>query len=401
MLVSFHTFGCKTNVYDSSIIANKLAANFEILENVLEADIHVVNTCTVTSSSDSQARNLINKIEKSNSGVFIIVTGCSVRNNDYKEFVSKLSNNEYLILDNFKTDVAEEILKFYNIKSLSKERLKFRTREFVKIGDGCNNFCSYCIIPFVRGSLKNRLISDIIEEVKIIEDTGTKEIVLTAISIDAYEYGLNNLIEAILKNTKEIRIRLSSLRPSSINESLIKLFLEPRLRPHFHISLQSGSNKILKLMNRFDYEASLFIETTNKISKILKTRRPFIGADLIVGFPGEEETEFLETINTLKNSYFTNLHIFKFSPRKKTEAYELNKLYKSVNLKERSRFLLDLATANYKKYLEAMIGHTTEVLWETTTKGYSENYFPVSGAGKKNTIEILKVIDVKGKNLIV
>lgn len=401
MNISFHTFGCKTNVCDSEEIASKLPLNFNINENLLDADVHVINTCTVTNSSDSQARNLINKIEKINNGSLIIITGCSVRNNDYKDFVSKLLKNKYLILDNFKSDVSSSILNYYKLEPVLKNNLKFRSRAYIKVGDGCNNFCSYCIIPYVRGRLINRAVSSIIEEIKTLEDSGVKELVLTAICLDAYEYGLLNLLETILKNTKDIRIRLSSLRPSSVNENLIKLFTEHRLRPHFHISLQSGSNNILKLMNRHDYKSDTFINSTLMIKDILKDRSPFVGADIIVGFPGEGEAEFKETLDTLEKSYFTNLHVFKFSPRKRTEAYELNKNYKSINLKERSTVLLDIASKNYQKGLKSMLGKNCEVLWETSSSAYTENYFPVKGSGKKNLIEVLTIKEIEKNKLLV
>jgi len=405
MNISFHTFGCKTNFYDTNSIAKTILNdnNFKLSSNILCADIHVINTCTVTSSSDAQARNLLQKLEKNNKNSLIIVSGCSVRNNDYANYISSFKNNKYYIIDNLKEDIAKIILAYFNINKTKTNNnfIQFRTREFVKIQDGCTNFCSYCIIPYVRTSKYSKSIDKVIEELKILEANNIKEAVITGICIDAYEYGIKNLLESILLNTKDIRIRISSIRPSSIDLNLIALFNEKRIRPHFHISLQSGSDKILKLMNRLDYSVSNFIEISNLIEAKLNKRYPFIGLDVIVGFPGEEEIDFNETYSNLEKAYFTKIHIFKYSSRKKTGAENLYKKYKTYNLKDRFNILNNLSKQRYHDAVKNMVNKKLEILWETNNFAHSENYFELIGEGEQNTIETRLVKAYKGNKLIV
>ena len=408
MRISFHTFGCKCNLYDSNQIASSFCDDpfFDVTEGQIKADIHVVNTCTVTSSSDAQARNLIRRIDRNNIGSLIIVTGCSVRSNSsvYIELSSKLktNNNRYIITDNMKEDLCALISKETGKQKPEIVRVvpAFRTRAFVKITDGCNNFCSYCIVPLVRGREKSRSIIDVVEEIKGIEQNGIKEVVITGINIGNYSFGLEQLMKQLLSATRNIRFRISSLRPSKISDELIDLMGDRRICPHLHVSLQSASDRILKLMNRSDYTASNFYERIKTIHKNLDSKRPFIAADVIVGFPGEGESEFNETLSILNDIPVNKLHVFSFSPRPGTKAYEMKK-EKDNEVRERRDILLAFSEKRYLASLENMIGKRVEILWESQTEGHTENYYPVCGKGKQNELESHIIKASNNKNLLI
>lgn len=410
--ISFHTFGCKCNLSDSNSIALKLLSHgaFALLDAENEADVHIVNTCTVTSSADAQARNLIRKLDKSNNGSLMMVTGCSCRRSieNYEKLSQTLSGkNKLKVVDNLKVNVADMILKEFkfsdekgNVESMTPV---FRTRSFVKIQDGCNSFCSYCIVPFVRGKEKSRDLADVVNEIRTLESRNIKEIVLTGINVGNYKYGLEDLIEKILTSTSKLRIRLSSIRPSKVSDRLLGLMQEKRLCPHLHISLQSGSDKILELMNRHDYTTKDFVSVSQKFYEKLSHRAPFMTADVIVGFPCEKEEEFNETLRTLRSTSINKLHVFVFSPRPGTKAFDMKGMDNGTLIKERRDILLNFSDMRYKNSLKDMKGRTIDVLWEKDDFGHSENYYPVTGKGKANDLISynVKEVDMKGLYLIV
>lgn len=401
MKISFHTFGCKSNLYDSNKIASSLSNNvsFEILEGVLCADVHIVNTCTVTSSSDAQARNLIRKIDKNNRNALVLIIGCSVRSNRelYYSMFSELNNNRFLVMDNLKENVISCLEK-----ELSEQILEtnitfpvFRTRAFIKITDGCNNFCSYCIVPFVRGRERSKPIDEIVKEVKAMAVKEIKELVITGISIGDYSFGLESLLKELLLSTKDIRFRISSLRPSKISDELIDLMDNKRICPHLHVSLQSSSDKVLDLMNRHDYTSKHSSERINYFYNRLKQRNPFIAADIITGFPGEGDKEFLETMEMLNDLPINKLHVFEFSPRPGTTAFQF-KMEKGSNIRKRRNELLKFSETRYTRSLKEMIGKSVDILWEKDNLGHTENYYQVEGTGCPNTI---RTANIKSVNL--
>jgi threonylcarbamoyladenosine tRNA methylthiotransferase MtaB len=397
MKISFHTFGCKSNLYDTNQLASLILERkiFEISEHEIIADIHLINTCTVTSSSDSQARNLIRRINLKNDFSTVIITGCSVRRSflDYEKLINSLNtkNNKFIVLKNIDNKSFLKIIEPLNLKENSSKNKKtmssvFRTRAFVKITDGCNNFCSYCIIPFVRGNEKSRDILDIVGEVSKLESEGIKEVVITGINTGNYSMGIENLLEKLLELTSIPRIRISSLRPSKISNKLIEIMQNKRICPHLHVSLQSGSNKILKLMNRLDYNSKDFLDKLEEFYSKNKFRNPFIAADVIVGFPGEDEGDFEQTLTVLQKSKINKLHVFVFSPRPGTKAFDMKQGCSKENRRRRD-VLLEFSKNRYFLSLENMIGKKAEILWEKNNTGRTENYYPVLGEGMPNTIQ--------------
>lgn len=397
--VSFHTFGCKTNVYDTQAIANTIV-DMDVVESEIVADIHVVNTCTVTSSSDAQARNLLRRLDKYNTNAKIFITGCYAKRKTEEiiKLIEELNSNNK---NNFRLSDEVELGK----PDFLRTDINFRTRAFVKIGDGCNNFCSYCIIPFVRGKPWSRQIDDIVSEIKKMESNGVKEVVLTSMCISSYEYGLVNLLNCILSATSTIRIRLSSLRPSKISDELLIVMQNSRICPHLHISLQNGSDRILGLMNRLDYKAKDFIEICNKAKNILADRIPFIAADIIVGFPGETEQDFKQTMDILRKSCIDKLHVFVFSSRPGTVAASIklegDGYATGKQIKRFKNELLDFSKDQFNEFMKKMYGKKINVLWETNSNGHSENYCPVKGKGKANTVSSCTVIGADSEFLLV
>jgi len=409
--ISFHTFGCKNNLADTSKIAKELQDFDEvlILESEMVAEAHIVNTCTVTASSDAQARNLLRRINKHNKGSIFIVTGCSVRrdSDEYKKIKQEVKNggNTLEICDNLVDDIVGIIKSKCSLAQkdkTEKEGILFRTRVFLQIQDGCDHFCSYCIVPFVRGEPRSREIKEIVSEAQALENSDIKELVVTGINIGDYESGLETVVTEILKNTKNIRIRLSSLRPSKVTEELIELMQDKRVCPHLHLSLQSASDKVLNLMNRHDYTAKDLLSVCKLIEKKLGRRYPFMAADVIVGHPGEDEKAFLESFKVIEQSNLNKLHVFPYSPRPGTAAYSMARPSSLENQKRRD-VLLDFSDKRFMASLRQMKGKTVEVLWETNVYGHSQNYYPVKGTGTPNSIEQLKVkeVDIKEQVLIV
>ncbi len=410
--VSFHTFGCKCNLSDSNDMALRLLDNgaFNILDSELKAEIHIINTCAVTASAESQARNLVRKLDKNNKDSLIIVSGCSRRRDRdvYEILFKELSaNNKYLAFNNLEQDIFSQISKHLNVDVLNNKTniisSVFRTRAFVKIQDGCESFCSYCIVPFVRGKEKSKGQEQIIDEINKLYSEGIKEIVLTGINIASYKNGLENLLKMILKDTKMPRIRLSSLRPSKLSTELLEIMTEKRICPHLHISLQSGSDKILRLMNRHDYSSADFKDSLERYYLALKVRSLFVAADVIVGFPEEDINDFKRTYDVINDSPVNKLHVFVFSPRPGTKALEMKNTVDIIEAKQRSAKLLELSDKKYFASLKNMVGKKVEVLWEDDTKGHSDNYYPISGQGIKNTLEDRTVLsaDLENKTLIV
>lgn len=381
-----YTLGCKVNSYESRIMTEDLinAGYVEEKDNNIPADIYIINTCSVTNTADSKSLKLIRQAIKKNKDVIIVVCGCLAQakpetvniegvdiviGNKNKSKVSEYIN-EYVKNKNKKTDI-------YDISNVEFETMKLnnfdKTRAFIKIQDGCNNFCAYCIIPYTRGSVRSKPREDILNEIDHLTLNGHKEIVLTGIHTGNYgsefdNYDFADLLNEIVKIKKLSRIRISSIEITELNDRVLEIIKNNNvLVDHLHIPLQSGSDEILKLMNR-KYDTKYFIEKINKIRKI----RPDISitTDVIVGFPNETDKNFNETIETIKKVDFSKLHVFPYSKREGTKAATMEGQIKEDVKKQRVMELLKLSKELENKYMNKFIGKTLTFIPEVYKDGY-------------------------------
>ena len=381
-----YTLGCKVNSYESRIMTEDLinAGYVEEKDNNIPADIYIINTCSVTNTADSKSLKLIRQAIKKNKDAIIVVCGCLAQakpetvniegvdiviGNKNKSKVSEYIN-EYVKNKNKKTDI-------YDISNVEFETMKLnnfdKTRAFIKIQDGCNNFCAYCIIPYTRGSVRSKPREDILNEIDHLTLNGHKEIVLTGIHTGNYgsefdNYDFADLLNEIVKIKKLSRIRISSIEIIELNDRVLEIIKNNNvLVDHLHIPLQSGSDEILKLMNR-KYDTKYFIEKINKIRKI----RPDISitTDVIVGFPNETDKNFNETIETIKKVDFSKLHVFPYSKREGTKAATMEGQIKEEVKKQRVMELLKLSKELENKYMNKFIGKTLTFIPEVYKDGY-------------------------------
>ena len=382
MKVVVFTLGCKVNECESdSLISALTDRGYEVSDKLEFADIYIVNTCAVTSEAEKKSRQMASRIKKFNPNAKIIFTGCAVQKNP-KSFSEKSS--EYLITGTFNKhqilDLLTEVGEKISPPCLEFEELNFvkslRKRTYVKVQDGCNNFCSYCIIPYLRGRSRSRNPENILKE---IEFTSPKEAVLNGINLSAYDYNgikLTQLIERLSK--VECRIRLGSLEVNIIDDEFLSALKNLKdFAPHFHLSLQSGSNSVLKKMNRH-YTTEEYLEKVNLIRKYFPDAG--ITTDIIVGFPTETEDDFNETLEFVDKVKFSDIHPFPFSPRSGTVAYKMQDINPQIK-KERLNKLLDKKAQMKKEFALKMVNKTFNLLVEEFKdgfyQGYTDNYLRV------------------------
>ncbi len=425
--VSFTTLGCKVNQFETEAMTELLELEgFEVIAPDKESDIYIINTCAVTKESERKSRQFINKAKRNNPNAIVVAVGCSVQLNGEK--LNKETSVDIIIGTKNKSNIGKLIKeKLSNMEMLSYEIEDFKgkeqfeelkistvhdkTRANIKIQDGCSQFCSYCIIPYVRGPIRSREHKDIIEEVKKIASNGYKEIVLNGIHISSYgkdiqkQDALIALIEDIDKIEGIQRIRLGSLEPKLITEDFIKRYSKlSKVCDHFHLSLQSGSDSVLKRMNR-KYTSA---EYKNNV-EIIRNYMPNAGitTDIIVGFPGETDEEFNETIDFVKDIKFSRIHVFKYSMREGTKAADMLDQIDDAIKSERSKQLIDLGNKISNDFMKQFIGSTLPVLVETQKKdnifeGYTTNYLKViikSDYNIKNQIVSVSIKNVKNDYL--
>ena len=378
------TFGCKVNQYESNMMKERmLHHNFTCTENIEEADIVIINTCTVTNTADKKCLKTIKSILKNKKDKIIVVAGCSVQNN--QEIYNNLDvdillgNKDKSKIGNLINEFIEKrnrIANFYNTRDLDFEDMFIsdynHVRAFIKIEDGCDNFCTYCIIPFVRGKVRSKNFNVILEETKCLVDNGHKEIVLTGIHTGHYEFegkDLSDLIMELEKIPGLERIRISSIEITELNDKFMNVLRNSKkLCDHLHIPLQAGSNEILKKMNR-KYDLEYF---ENKIN-LIRSIRPNISitTDIIVGFPQETEELFTSTLNFSRKVNFAKIHVFPFSPRKGTVAASMDGAINEVEKKRRVKELIMLSDNQEKEYFERFAGTEVDVLIEKIENGKS------------------------------
>ena len=414
--IAFHNLGCKVNAYETEIMMqNAQGAGYEIVQFSQFSDIYVINTCTVTNIADRKSRQMLHKVRKLNPDAVVVAVGCYVQTG--KDALLKdplvdicIGNNHkgelIKILDDFfanrkkKTAIIDNLGIPSDYEKMTLETVTDRVRTFVKIQDGCNQFCTYCAIPLARGRVRSRDKEEIISEIKTLVEKGCKEIVLTGIHVGSYgidmdengnqsgDYGgyskLIDLVEEISKIEGLGRIRLSSVEPRIItDENAKRLAALPNLCPHFHLSLQSGCDATLKRMNRH-YSTDDYYESVLALRKYFDD--PAITTDVIAGFPGETDEEFDTTVAFVKKVAFSDMHIFKFSPRKNTRASVMDGQLSEDIKNKRSDILLDLALEGAGRYMKNHIGRTEEVLLEEEKSilgkkymiGHTPDYIPVA-----------------------
>lgn len=406
------TLGCKVNAYESELIKEKLKkANYEIVDEQDSADVIIINTCTVTNQADSKSRKIIRHARRANENAIIVVCGCSAEN--HKEALMDLDIDILIgnkdksriveLIDMYKKS-GEKLVKFYDLRSEKFEDMEInnfasKTRGFVKIQDGCNNFCAYCIIPFMRGNIRSKDIDIAEREINCLADNGYQEIVLTGIHTGSYgtgeDYDLVDLIRRISKNDNLKRIRISSIEITELNDKFMEeLATNEKICDHMHVPIQSGANNVLKNMNR-KYNIDEYKNIINKLRSI----RPNINitTDLIVGFPEETDEDHLETIANLKSIGFSKIHTFPYSMRKGTKASLMKQVNDTVKNK-RCHEVLSLSDELESEYYKKFLGQDMSVLVENGTSGFTSNYIKVhlNKTCKNNTFVKVKIVSVDG-----
>lgn len=431
--VSFYTLGCKVNQYETNAMEQQfIKNNYEIVENTQKADIYVINTCTVTNIAERKSRQMLRRVKEINPSAVLVVCGCyaQVAKNELEQIpeidiiLGINEKNEIVqIVENYMEKMAEQDKRSQEAEiddvSKQKEFLDFgdvtyteKNRAVVKVQDGCNMFCSYCIIPYARGRIRSRKIESVVSEIEKIAKEGIKEVVITGIHVASYGKDFDNentskkirlidLLEAINKIDGIDRIRLSSLEPTIVDEEFAtRLSKLDKICDHFHLSLQSGCDETLKRMNR-KYTTQIYRDAVATLRKYYPEAS--FTTDVIVGFPGETDEEFAKTYEFLKEIDFYRLHVFKYSPRRGTVAEKMPNQIDGNKKEERSNKLIELSNSTENKHNQSYIGKTVKVLFEEFEdgffKGHTTNYMMVKVAGEEEQSDkfVNKILDVKIK----
>tara|TARA_Y100000814_G_scaffold30969_1_gene19919 strand:- start:300 stop:1592 length:1293 start_codon:yes stop_codon:yes gene_type:complete len=410
------TQGCKLNQSDSLEIANTLIeSGYSISDTNKYADIFVLNTCTVTHIADRKARNRIRNFKRSNPESTIVATGCYAERSP--EFIKSMEEVDLVISNKGKEKITDEITRHLSINqefikpfpnTLIKSP-KLKTRAMVKIQEGCDQVCSYCIVPIVRGREKSIPINKIVDNINKLSLIGYKEIVLTGTQLGSYGFefkdiNLTQLLKNIIDNTNISRLRISSLQPQDLNPELLEMWKNPRLSPHLHIPLQSGNNNILKKMRR-RYSRDIFEKTVEFVRNSIKDVS--ITTDVIVGFPGENEESFEDTYNICRNIKFSNMHIFPYSKRPKTSAAYFKDHIKSEVKSQRVRKLIELSKKHKTMFEQSFNNSIRTVLWEESYmkenknywSGLTDNYIKVSTQNNNNIRNTITNVKLNYENL--
>lgn len=409
------TLGCKVNTYESEYVINELKkAGYEIKDFDDICDVYIINTCTVTNNSDSKSRKMIRQAIKKNPNACVVAMGCFIAANpEYSE-----NGLDIIIGNKDKSKIVELLYEYFKNKEILNVqytgRLKEfedmyitnfpgRTRAFVKIQDGCDNFCTYCIIPFVRGKCRSKEEDKVIEEVTDLVKNGYKEVVLTGIHTGSYGVDLDTSFADLLNKLVKIdgleRLRISSIETTELNEDVLDVLRNSKvLVDHLHIPIQAGSNEILKAMNR-KYDLDFFFK---KIAEIRSIRPEIsISTDVIVGFPGESEELFQTTIDTCRKLEFTKLHVFPYSERRGTASSRMDGKLDNGVKKDRARGLIEVSHELETNYMKKYLDREIEVLIEENIDGYSYGhtgnylYAKIKGELPHNEIVKVKVKDIE------
>ncbi|MFA7689447.1 MAG: tRNA (N(6)-L-threonylcarbamoyladenosine(37)-C(2))-methylthiotransferase MtaB, partial [Bacilli bacterium] len=416
MKVAFYTLGCKVNIYETEVMKELFKQkNYKIVEFDKNADVYVINTCTVTNNSDNKSKKYIRRAIRNNPNAIIVVVGCLPQIN--KKEIENIEGVDIIIGNKDKTKIVDyindysrtkkQITKIYDLKNICFEDMCLsnynnKTRAIVKIQDGCNNYCSYCIIPYVRGSIRSKKKENVISEIKKLVNNGYIEIVLTGIHTGSYgqdinEYDFADLLEEIERIEGLKRIRISSIEITEITPKVINIMKNSdKIVNHLHIPLQSGSNTVLKRMNR-KYNKKYFYKKIKELKKVFNDLS--ITTDVIIGFPGETTKEFKETYNFIKKINFSKLHVFPYSKREGTVAAKMdNQIINNIK-SDRVKKMIILSKKLEIKHMKKHVNKILEIIPEIEKDGYiighSSNYLMTKIKGNKNQLGKLLKIKVK------
>lgn len=431
--VSFYTLGCKVNQYETNAMEQQfIKSNYEIVENTQKADIYVINTCTVTNMAERKSRQMLRRVKEINPSAVLVVCGCYAQ--VAKNELEKIPEIDIILGINEKNEIVQIVEKYMEemaeqdkrsqeaeIEDVSKQKkfLDFgdvtyteKNRAVVKVQDGCNMFCSYCIIPYARGRIRSRKIESVVSEIEKIAKEDIKEVVITGIHVASYGKDFDNentskkirlidLLEAINKIDGIDRIRLSSLEPTIVDEEFAtRLSKLDKICDHFHLSLQSGCDETLKRMNR-KYTTQIYRDAVATLRRYYPEAS--FTTDVIVGFPGETDEEFAKTYEFLKEIDFYRLHVFKYSPRRGTVAEKMPNQIDGNKKEERSNKLIEISNNAENKHNRNYIGKTVKVLFEEFEdgffKGHTTNYMmvKVTGVEEQSDKFVNQILDVKIK----
>ena len=420
--VALHNLGCKVNAYETEAMQQMLeAAGYEIVPFEPGADIYVINTCTVTNIADRKSRQMLHKAKKMNPDAIVVAAGCYVQADTKKAEADAsidiiIGNNKkqelISILENYrsgqqKTTECVDINHTKEYEKLEIDRTEEHTRAYLKVQDGCNQFCTYCMIPYARGRIRSKKTEDVVGEVKRLAASGCQEVVLTGIHLSSYGIDTGESLLELIQKVHEIdgikRIRLGSLEPRIITEEFASsIAVLPKMCPHFHLSLQSGCNATLKRMNR-RYSAEEYMEKCDLLRKYF--HNPALTTDVIVGFPGETQEEFAESMDFVDRVNFYETHIFKYSRREGTKAAAMKDQVPDQIKAARSAELLELNRKKQAVYEERLLGTTQEVLIEEKIVrdgeelqiGHTKEYVKIGVKNPNNLINQLVNVEIENQ----
>ncbi len=396
--IGLKTLGCRLNQFETDALASKFTGlGYEVVEESRDTDVFIVNTCTVTNQSDKKSRYVINNALSTGHKGMLVITGCMA--NHHKEQLEKRYPNAYVVDNNQKSAIPQLVEAHYNkeivptnentggVFNYAPANETFHTRSMIKIQDGCNNFCTFCIIPKVRGKAVSRPVEDILNNINDVVKFGYKEVIITGVNISRYEYKqlkFSGLLKKILDLPLDFRLRISSMEPDGLDEDFFNLCSHPKMTPHLHLCLQSASESVLLQMRRM-----YTFKAYKKIVKRLREINPLfnITTDIIVGFPGETSHDFADSVDAIDELKFGHVHTFKYSKREDTRAARMSDVISEKGKKERSEQLRRKAFAVKIEYQKSLKGTRQKVLIESLTqetgKGYGEYYVPVKVKGNK------------------
>lgn len=418
--IAFTTLGCKVNMYDTEAMLELFAKKgYEIVEFDDFADIYVINTCTVTNFGDKKSRQIIRRAKRQNPQAIVVATGCYAQ--VAPDEVEKIQGINIVIGTKNRSEIVEivekytaeqgvvnavsSIMKEKEFEPLSISKLKGRTRAYLKIQEGCNRFCSYCIIPYARGPIRSRNPQEVIDEVKLLAENGFKEVVLSGIHVASYGVDKGTSLIEIVKEVGKIqgieRIRFSSMEPNYVTEEFVReMKAIPKVCDHFHLSLQSGCDKTLKNMNR-RYTSQEYAEAVERLRGAYP--EVAITTDIIVGFPQETEEDFEESCNFAKKVKLAKIHSFPYSPKRGTVAEKMSGQLSNEVKSERSNAMIEVSNQLNRDFLSSMLGKTRPVLFERNIgdnlyEGHTTNYIRVVAKSEENLKNM--IIDVRLEEIL-